>query len=41
MFNNKNNITIIIAAILAVCLYTNMNNKKQESYKPSGCGCGM
>jgi len=41
MFKNKNNLAIAVAALLAVCLYMKMGNKKQESYKPSGCGCGM
>ena len=41
MFKNKNNLAIAVAVLLAVCLYTKMNGEKQETYKPSGCGCGM
>ena len=38
MFKNKNNLALVAAALVAVCLFMKMKNGK-ESYK-GGCGCG-
>ena len=40
MFKNKNNLAIVAAALLAICLYTQINGKTREPFKSAGCGCG-